>query len=117
MASSTRISGRRKTSHWSVLSPSSIFLLLTLPRHQSWETFYTSADNVYRGFITGCALSGPAGCPISTHPGQTPREVNDIFQSMLKTAHDAALVNASAPITSGEIRSTPLYPSHVFPPR
>ena len=111
MASSTRTSGRRKTSHWSALSHSSPFILLTLPRHQSWETFYTNADDVYRGFITGCALSGPAGCPIPTHPGQTPSEVNDIFQGVLKTAHDTAIVNASALITSGEIRSMLSHPS------
>lgn len=73
-----------------------------------WERFYVDADDVYKGFVTGCALAGPDGCPLSTELGQTPSEVNDIVQGVLKAARDAAIANSSVPLTSGDLRSMSL---------
>ena len=69
-----------------------------------WEQFYFDADDVYKGFVTGCALSGPDGCAISTQRNQTPNDVNDIVQGLIKTAHDATLTKPSVMLTSGQIR-------------
>ena len=74
---------------------------------QNWKQFYVDSDAVYKAFVTGCALSGPAGCPISTHVGQSPAEVDAAIQAVLKTAHDTARENPndSVSLTSGMIRS------------
>ena len=73
---------------------------------QNWERFYVDVDKLYEGFLTGCALSGPTGCPISTAPNQTAADVDAEVQRVLKLAHDAAFANASAPLTSGQLRCT-----------
>ncbi|KAI0673272.1 TAP-like protein-domain-containing protein [Trametes maxima] len=65
------------------------------------------ADKVYEGFITGCALSGHAGCPIaSTDQGQSPEDVDASIQALLQRAHDAARMNSSVPFTSAVIRES-----------
>ncbi|OJT04509.1 hypothetical protein TRAPUB_4779 [Trametes pubescens] len=62
------------------------------------------ADKVYEGFITGCALAGPQGCPISSTPGQSAADIDATIQVVLKQAHDAARKNPSVPVTSASIR-------------
>ncbi|KAI0685531.1 Alpha/Beta hydrolase protein [Cerioporus squamosus] len=69
-----------------------------------WGAQLADADRVYEAFFTGCALSGPSGCPITT-TGQTPLDVNDGIQALLQAAHDAFRANASVPVTSGQIRA------------
>ena len=90
------------------------FLNLTSRRHhthssQNWSRYFVDADDVYRTFVIGCALSGPDGCPISTQADQSPAEVDDIVQAVLKAAHDAAFANSSAPLPSGLIRGTAVF--------
>ncbi|KAH9886642.1 Alpha/Beta hydrolase protein [Cubamyces lactineus] len=62
------------------------------------------ADKVFDGFVTGCALSGPTGCAIASE-GATPSDVNNAIQTLLQSAHDAALQNSSVPVQSGLIRA------------
>ncbi|RDX45246.1 hypothetical protein OH76DRAFT_1007738 [Lentinus brumalis] len=69
-----------------------------------WGAQLVDADKVYEAFFTGCALAGPAGCPIAS-AGQTPVEVNNDIQALLQAAHDTARANPSAPVTSGQIRA------------
>ena len=61
-------------------------------------------DNIYKALITGCALAGPEECAIASE-GDTPLDVNDTVQALLKAAHDATRKNSSVPLTSGQIRS------------
>ncbi|OJT07186.1 hypothetical protein TRAPUB_1958 [Trametes pubescens] len=62
------------------------------------------ADKTYEGFLTGCALAGPQGCPIASAEGQTAADIDATIQALLKQAHDAARRNTSAPVTSEIIR-------------
>ncbi|KAI0369590.1 hypothetical protein BV20DRAFT_1078332 [Pilatotrama ljubarskyi] len=78
-----------------------------------WEQELMDIDKVYEAFYTGCALAGPEGCAIAS-AGQSPSEVNDDIQALLQQAHDIAVKNASAPVTSGVIRSV-LRPTMYFP--
>ncbi|KAI0689850.1 alpha/beta-hydrolase [Cerioporus squamosus] len=63
-----------------------------------------SADTIYKALITGCALTGPAGCAAASE-GDGPLDIDAKVQTLLKTAHDATKANASVPITSGDIRT------------
>ncbi|KAI0651007.1 TAP-like protein-domain-containing protein [Trametes meyenii] len=69
------------------------------------ENELADADKVYEGFVTGCALSGPAGCPIASQ-GQSAADVDDSIQALLQRAHDAARKNGSVPVTSAVIRES-----------
>ncbi|TFK83373.1 alpha/beta-hydrolase [Polyporus arcularius HHB13444] len=62
-----------------------------------------NSDTVYKGLITGCALSGPAGCPIASE-GDGPLDIDSKFQALIKAAHEATKANASVPLTSGVLR-------------
>ncbi|RPD63532.1 alpha/beta-hydrolase, partial [Lentinus tigrinus ALCF2SS1-6] len=65
-----------------------------------------SADAVYKGLITGCALAGPAGCAAAAE-GDGPLDVDAKFQALIKAAHDAtarASNASSVPLSSGQIR-------------
>ena len=61
------------------------------------------ADKVYNGFITGCFLSGPAGCPIAVNT-TSPEEVDQKIQALLQAAHDAAGKDPSVAVSSSDIR-------------
>ncbi|KAI0743118.1 TAP-like protein-domain-containing protein [Daedaleopsis nitida] len=71
------------------------------------------ADRLYEAFITGCALAGPEGCAITTK-GQTPLDLHESFQAVLKTAHDAAVRDPTVPYTSGTLRDL-LYSTMYWP--
>ena len=58
---------------------------------------------IYEALVTGCALAGPAGCAAASN-GDSPDDIDVKFQALLKAAYDAKKVNASVPLTSGEIR-------------
>ncbi len=62
-----------------------------------------SADNIYKALLTGCALTGPRGCAAASE-GDGPLEINAKVQTLLTAAYDATKVNASVPVTSGNIR-------------
>ncbi|RPD70243.1 hypothetical protein L226DRAFT_514780 [Lentinus tigrinus ALCF2SS1-7] len=64
-----------------------------------------SADTIYKGLITGCALAGPAGCAVASE-GDGPLDIDAKFQALLKAAYDATRANASVPVTLGQIRTT-----------
>ncbi|RDX45302.1 alpha/beta-hydrolase [Lentinus brumalis] len=66
--------------------------------------YLVSADTIYKALITGCALAGPAGCAAASE-GDGPLDVDAKIQALLKSAYDAAHVNPSAPLTSGQIRT------------
>ena len=72
---------------------------------QHWSHELVDADTAYQAFVTGCALAGPEGCAMATAAGETPEEVDASVQKLLKAAHDTTKRNASAPVTSGQIRS------------
>ncbi|KAI0633179.1 TAP-like protein-domain-containing protein [Trametes polyzona] len=63
------------------------------------------SDKVYEGFITGCALAGPSGCPIATSEGQSAADIDATIQALIRQAHEADRRNASLPVTSQTIRS------------
>ena len=63
-----------------------------------------SADTIYKALITGCALTGPNGCAAASE-GDGPLDIDAKVQALLKTAYDATKLNASVPLTSGDIRS------------
>ncbi|RPD70273.1 alpha/beta-hydrolase [Lentinus tigrinus ALCF2SS1-7] len=69
----------------------------------SFSSQLVSADTIYKALITGCALTGPSGCAAASE-GDGPLDIDAKFQSLLKTAYDAAKRNASVSLTSGEIR-------------
>ncbi len=73
-------------------------------RIQHFLQYLVSVDTIYKALITGCALAGPAGCAAASE-GDGPLDVDAKIQALLKTAYDAAHVNPSAPLTSGQIRS------------
>ena len=58
---------------------------------------------MYKGLVTGCALTGPSGCAIAS-AGQGALDVDADVQALLRAARDAVRANASAPVTSGQIR-------------
>ena len=62
-----------------------------------------STDTIYKALITGCALSGPSGCAIASD-GDGPLDIDAKVQKLLNTAYNATKLNASVPITSGDIR-------------
>ncbi|KAI0746904.1 TAP-like protein-domain-containing protein [Daedaleopsis nitida] len=66
---------------------------------------YESADDVYKGMVTGCALTGPQNCAAASE-GDGPLEVDAKFQALITAAHDATRKNASVPLTSAAIRQT-----------
>ena len=68
-----------------------------------WSEQLLSADTVYKGLITGCALAGPAGCPVAS-PGDGPLDIGAKLQVFLKAARDATKANASVPLPLGVIR-------------
>ena len=68
-----------------------------------WSEQLLSADTVYKGLITGCALAGPAGCPVASQ-GDGPLDIDAKFQALLKVARDATKANASVPLPLGVIR-------------
>ncbi|KAI0718813.1 hypothetical protein C8T65DRAFT_706716 [Cerioporus squamosus] len=57
----------------------------------SFSNQLVSVDTIYKALITGCALTGPAGCAAASE-GDGPLDID-------------AKVNASVPITSGNIRA------------
>ncbi len=63
------------------------------------------ADQAYNAFVTGCALAGPGVCPLAS-TGQSPLDVHENIQALLKTAHDAFRMDPSVPVTSGQLRCT-----------
>ena len=62
-----------------------------------------STDTIYKALITGCALTGPIGCAIASD-GDEPLDIDAKVQKLLNTAYNATKLNASVPITSGDIR-------------
>ncbi|KAI0709137.1 hypothetical protein C8Q76DRAFT_799168 [Earliella scabrosa] len=64
---------------------------------------YVSADDVYKGFITACALSGPAGCAIAAE-GDGPLDIDVKIKALIQAAYDATNADPSFPLSSGEIR-------------
>ncbi|RDX55206.1 alpha/beta-hydrolase [Lentinus brumalis] len=68
-----------------------------------WSQQLLSSDTVYKGLITGCALTGPAGCPAASE-GDGPLDIDAKFQALLTAAHDAAVANSSVLISSGILR-------------
>ncbi|OJT03597.1 hypothetical protein TRAPUB_5773 [Trametes pubescens] len=86
----------------------------TLEAALAWSTQLVDDDHAFEGFYTACALAGPQHCSIAL-AGQSPAEVNDNIQMLLKTAHDATLgTNGPVPVTSGLIRAT-MRPEIYFP--
>ncbi|RPD63528.1 hypothetical protein L227DRAFT_651139 [Lentinus tigrinus ALCF2SS1-6] len=69
-----------------------------------WDDQLVSADTVYKGMITGCALAGPSGCPAASE-GDGPLDIDAKFQALIQAAHDAAQVNSSIPLTAGQLHS------------
>ncbi|RPD63505.1 alpha/beta-hydrolase [Lentinus tigrinus ALCF2SS1-6] len=69
----------------------------------SFRSQLISADTIYKALITGCALSGPSGCAAASE-GDGPLDIDAKVQALLKIAYDATKLNASVPITSGNIR-------------
>ncbi|KAH9886730.1 alpha/beta-hydrolase [Cubamyces lactineus] len=80
-----------------------------------WPKLLADADKVYDAFVTGCALSGPAGCVIATE-GQNPADVDAKIQGLIQRAHDAARKNGTIPVTSTDIRLE-LFGAMYFPDR
>ena len=62
-----------------------------------------STDTIYKALITGCALTGPSGCAVAS-VGDGPLDIDAKVQKLLNTAYNATKLNASVPITSGDIR-------------
>ena len=76
----------------------------SLPRNsQAFHKMIVSTDTIYKGLITGCALTGPSGCAIASE-GDGPLDIDAKVQKLLNTAYNATKLNASVPITSGDIR-------------
>ncbi|KAI0775787.1 alpha/beta-hydrolase [Trametes elegans] len=63
------------------------------------------ADKVYQGFVAGCVLAGPEGCPIAA-VGHGASDVDNSIKTLLRLAHDSARrSNGTAEVTSADIRS------------
>ena len=73
----------------------------------------SDSDLDFKAFFTGCALAGPENCVLAS-AGQTPLEVNNNIQTILKTGRDVWYANASAPLTSGAIRCRHTPAIHCF---
>ena len=86
-----------------------IALLQAWPVHQ-----IVDADVDFKAFFTGCALAGPENCALMS-AGQTPLEVNDNIQAILKAGRDVWYANASAPLTSGALRCEHTFATHLAP--
>lgn len=71
---------------------------------QIWPQQLADTDKVYEAFVTGCALAGPEGCPIASSNASA-SDVDANIQALLQDARDAARKDASAPVTSADIRS------------
>ncbi|KAI0820123.1 TAP-like protein-domain-containing protein [Trametes gibbosa] len=85
-----------------VLNPT---LMATEETSTMWTQHHlVDTDKVYEGFLTGCALAGPEGCPIATSKNQTAADLDAVVQALIVQAHAAARKNASAPVTSATIR-------------
>ncbi|RPD70247.1 alpha/beta-hydrolase [Lentinus tigrinus ALCF2SS1-7] len=69
----------------------------------SFPSSLISTDTIYKALITGCALTGPSGCAIASE-GDGPLDIDAKIQSLLMAAYDATKLNASIPLTSGDIR-------------
>ncbi|RPD63511.1 alpha/beta-hydrolase [Lentinus tigrinus ALCF2SS1-6] len=69
----------------------------------SFASQLVSADTIYKALITGCALTGPSGCAAASE-GDGPLDIDFKVQALIKTAYGATKLNASVPITSGDIR-------------
>ncbi|KAI0747569.1 alpha/beta-hydrolase [Fomes fomentarius] len=78
-----------------------------------WAQQVASADSIYKALITGCALTGPKGCAIASE-GDGPLDIDAKVQALIKAVADATRANASAPLTSGELRLQ-LYNDMYFP--
>ena len=62
------------------------------------------SETVYEALITGCALSGPAGCAAASE-GDGPLDIDAKVQGLLNAAYNATNAhNGSASLTSGQIR-------------
>ncbi|KAI0689861.1 alpha/beta-hydrolase [Cerioporus squamosus] len=70
----------------------------------SFSNQLVSVDTIYKALITGCALTGPAGCAAASE-GDGPLDIDAKVQALLNAAYNATKVNASVPITSGNIRA------------
>ncbi|TFK83375.1 hypothetical protein K466DRAFT_655259 [Polyporus arcularius HHB13444] len=70
---------------------------------QMFSSQLVSADSIYKALFTGCALTGQSGCAAASE-GDGPLEINAKVQTLLTAAYDATKVNASVPVTSGNIR-------------
>ena len=73
---------------------------------QHWSNQLVDADSAYKALITGCALTGPAGCGMASQ-NDGPLDVDAAVQDILTAAHDAVQrsQDASDLLTSGQIRS------------
>ncbi|KAL1943423.1 hypothetical protein VTO73DRAFT_4498 [Trametes versicolor] len=83
-----------------VLDPT---LIATEETTTIWPQQLADTDKVYEAFVTGCALAGPEGCPIAS-PNASASDVDATIQALLQDARDAARKDASAPVTSADIR-------------
>ncbi|OJT07419.1 hypothetical protein TRAPUB_1739 [Trametes pubescens] len=80
----------------------------------AWSALLVDDDHAYEGFYTACALAGSENCTLAS-PGQSPAEVDDNIQSLLKAAHDFTLAaDGPVAVTSGIIRAT-MRPEIYFP--
>ncbi|OJT06304.1 hypothetical protein TRAPUB_2844 [Trametes pubescens] len=79
-------------------------LVATQESHKIWPQQLSDTDKAYDVFVAGCALSGSSGCAIAT-ANASAADVDATITTFLKQAHDAARKNASAPVTSADIRS------------
>ncbi|KAI0673269.1 alpha/beta-hydrolase [Trametes maxima] len=68
-----------------------------------WPRLISDADKVYEGFVSGCSLAGPEGCPIASQ-GDSAADVNDTIQALLQLAHDTQLKNSSVSVRSTDVR-------------
>ncbi|KAI0636319.1 TAP-like protein-domain-containing protein [Trametes polyzona] len=86
----------------------------TIEASLGWSTQIVDDDHVYEGFYTACALAGAEHCALAS-PGQSPEDVDNNIQTLLKAARDATVENNhSVAVTSGLIRST-IRPQLYFP--
>ncbi|RPD63522.1 alpha/beta-hydrolase [Lentinus tigrinus ALCF2SS1-6] len=90
--------------HFSILVLGSIVsLILAGIATQAFPGSLISTDTIYKALITGCALTGPSGCAIASE-GDGPLDIDAKIQALLMAAYDATKLNASIPLTSGDIR-------------
>ena len=71
---------------------------------QHWvQRYLIDIDTIYKGFVTGCALTGPSGCAVASE-GDTPLDIDAKWQALFKAAYDVTKANASTPLPLGYIR-------------